>query len=1853
MATASSRAIAPVASGRDRADTAASAPGFRSRALEVLRREGGRDARDDPVVIARSDVGTGAVLAGTSLRVFGPGNRWRLRVFAALYRQSTELALFALIVAHFVVLLLLAGEARDDAREDAPSSADAGAAALFAPSRSWPARLDVAILVAYTIEAFLRVFALGFASGPHAYLRDNYNRLDFVVVLASWTVVTVRARNWARWPLASGLGQFRLFRAFLALREYPVSGALVAIVEALSRSVDVLIDLSGVTALCAAFYGLMGVALFAGSLRRRCVLTDSAETAGSFFYALGGPPDLACGDAGNDPNGRGFVCPGVRSARDDGDGDFVPTGVRIAGGGTRLFASGGAAPDEYVGGELVASPLASGGASNASALNHSALVPLGADLFCSELAGNPKFGHLSFDDFPSALLTMFACITLEGWDEAMYATMNAEYRWAAAYFITLVVIGAYVIVSLFVAAISGVFLRLRKDHQVLLLRTREKKRRDAVARAARRMEERGTRPADEEGDDDGDDDRKKGASVSPNARAFALVVREAVDAADEARGGHRALPTSPTPPKAPKRAWEEAPEETAETKGGVERGHASGARGMVRERAASPPSRASLPFGARLARLTGHPATDRWTKLVIAANVGVMCAYRRGMDPALLSRAEAAERFFLAAFVLETAARSVAAACAGPGSRTAARLLAWDVAALAVAAGCIAGGASSLAPPLRMVRFFFSAETTTTTTTTLAGGDDDERIDECDRASSTSKPRHRQHGPDFRRQKTGDRGRIHRRASGDVLRRVFASSGALASLAGFYVALSAAFALLGMQLYGGRWEDVPPDEPSMPRENFDTFPDAMLTMFAVSTGEGWTNLLYNAMRLEPRATPPFLIVFFVLVNYVLLNLVIATVLEKLELRDDEKQARQRAEILRRTAQRELSDGAYIDALETARCWFALAARGERWSRRRAAQLSPRLEIRQKRREWLERRIETERDAACATTHATTGCDRGDRIPGRSPPATSPRGEASRRWAPPPPSSARRARSLSLASLALAPPGTRRAPKSSAGCANAPPAYLALGDDADAGGDASFPPPPECVLPSYVSARALFLFDEDNRFRAFCSKTLASPWYQLVACAFIAASLAAVLGTDPIDQMNAWQGWIDIANVAVAVFFTVDFALKCVSLGFAFTPAPYLSSPWRVLDLTMLAVDVSLLWPRSRWWRWAFNVLIAARPVRVLNRSEPMRRLVETLAATLPSVASVMRLGAVIFLGFAVVGTRLFGGRFERCNDPGVRDREACVGQFAVPSPIAPGFPSRGDGFVAMRREWGAPRFSFDWIGASLLTLFEVASLDGWLDVLHSAMDAAPRHDDPRIDAESRHRQWWLACAYFVSFVALGSFFFARSLVGVFIDQFGNVSGAKLITERQKLWRDLRSIARTLKPVPVASPPPGRDAVAAFRRFCHALVSRPSFDRAAFALVCLDAATLATRRAGDGDERRVRDVQDAADACFVVLFLLEAAAKALAAHPHARYWRSRWNRFELALALGAAATAVARRGGVREQIGRPFRFFRVFRVVRFAPSLQTLCDQITAAVPSILGIVGLMLAWAFAYAGIGTQVFPNVKYGRFLNKDANFETFPNSFLVLFQCLTGEGWRGFMRDAAIAEPDCTRAADGSEGDCGFPNGAVLYFVSYVVAMGYVFTNLFVAAVLDHVAFGAAAGRDALVAPRDLHAFKERWAAHDPNATGFIGAHRVGALLDDLGAPLGVAPGEARARAGAGEGGGDGRADSSATAGRMSAATRDERRRVRGATRFAAWRRSVTREAKVIRVEGRGVPFDGLLETLVAARLGPSALTADVRASREREIGETNRWGAAVTIQAWWRGERARRANAVTAFASTDRG
>ena len=52
------------------------------------------------------------------------------------------------------------------------------------------------------------------------------------------------------------------------------------------------------------------------------------------------------------------------------------------------------------------------------------------------------------------------------------------------------------------------------------------------------------------------------------------------------------------------------------------------------------------------------------------------------------------------------------------------------------------------------------------------------------------------------------------------------------------------FALLGMQVFGGKWNF--PD--GRPAANFDTFPIAMLTVFQILTGEDWNEVLYHGIK---------------------------------------------------------------------------------------------------------------------------------------------------------------------------------------------------------------------------------------------------------------------------------------------------------------------------------------------------------------------------------------------------------------------------------------------------------------------------------------------------------------------------------------------------------------------------------------------------------------------------------------------------------------------------------------------------------------------------------------------------------------------------------------------------------------------------------------------------------------------------------------------------------------------------------------------------------------------------------------------------------------------------------------------
>ncbi|MCJ8743441.1 hypothetical protein PDJAM_G00094060 [Pangasius djambal] len=90
------------------------------------------------------------------------------------------------------------------------------------------------------------------------------------------------------------------------------------------------------------------------------------------------------------------------------------------------------------------------------------------------------------------------------------------------------------------------------------------------------------------------------------------------------------------------------------------------------------------------------------------------------------------------------------------------------------------------------------------------------------------------------------------------------------------------FSLLGMQLFGGKFNF---DETR--RSTFDNFPQSLLTVFQILTGEDWNSVMYDGIMAYGGPSFPgmlvciYFIILFICGNYILLNVFLAIAVDNL------------------------------------------------------------------------------------------------------------------------------------------------------------------------------------------------------------------------------------------------------------------------------------------------------------------------------------------------------------------------------------------------------------------------------------------------------------------------------------------------------------------------------------------------------------------------------------------------------------------------------------------------------------------------------------------------------------------------------------------------------------------------------------------------------------------------------------------------------------------------------------------------------------------------------------------------------------------------------------------------------------
>ncbi|XP_076140918.1 voltage-dependent N-type calcium channel subunit alpha-1B [Alosa pseudoharengus] len=97
---------------------------------------------------------------------------------------------------------------------------------------------------------------------------------------------------------------------------------------------------------------------------------------------------------------------------------------------------------------------------------------------CREYWIGPNFGITNFDNILFAILTVFQCITMEGWTDILYnANDSSGNTWNWLYFVPLIIIGSFFMLNLVLGVLSGEFAkereRVEKRREFLKLRRQQ------------------------------------------------------------------------------------------------------------------------------------------------------------------------------------------------------------------------------------------------------------------------------------------------------------------------------------------------------------------------------------------------------------------------------------------------------------------------------------------------------------------------------------------------------------------------------------------------------------------------------------------------------------------------------------------------------------------------------------------------------------------------------------------------------------------------------------------------------------------------------------------------------------------------------------------------------------------------------------------------------------------------------------------------------------------------------------------------------------------------------------------------------------------------------------------------------------------------------------------------------------------------------------------------------------------------------------------------------------------------------------------------------------------------------------
>ncbi|NWQ73257.1 SCN2A protein, partial [Columbina picui] len=272
----------------------------------------------------------------------------------------------------------------------------------------WTKNVEYTFTGIYTFESLIKILARGFCLEGFTFLRDPWNWLDFSVILMAYVTEFVDLGN---------VSALRTFRVLRALKTISVIPGLKTIVGALIQSVKKLSDVMILTVFCLSVFALIGLQLFMGNLRNKCLQWPPDNSTFeinviSYFNSTMNENGTFVNMTVSTFNWKEYIEDETHFYILEGQRDALLCGNS---------SDAGQCPEGYI---------------------------------CVKAGRNPNYGYTSFDTFSWAFLSLFRLMTQDFWENLYQLTLRAAGKTYMIFFVLVIFLGSFYLINLILAVVA-------------------------------------------------------------------------------------------------------------------------------------------------------------------------------------------------------------------------------------------------------------------------------------------------------------------------------------------------------------------------------------------------------------------------------------------------------------------------------------------------------------------------------------------------------------------------------------------------------------------------------------------------------------------------------------------------------------------------------------------------------------------------------------------------------------------------------------------------------------------------------------------------------------------------------------------------------------------------------------------------------------------------------------------------------------------------------------------------------------------------------------------------------------------------------------------------------------------------------------------------------------------------------------------------------------------------------------------------------------------------------------------------------------------------------------------------------